>query len=124
MAKKKVVYKIVQSEHRNSFSVVEFNRYCKHYYPNTIVKAVKGTLGVMCFETKEDAKGFINSQCVWVEEELDIIDVRPIGKAHYPKSICAQTEEDVLNNFYEGESMITMYPPKGTVCYDSVEVLT
>ncbi len=124
MIKKKVVCKVVHISSRRSFSMSGVNRYCKRYHPNTIVKAVKGTVGIMCFKAKDYAKRFIINQCIWPDSELEIIDVRPIGKANYPKSICVQTAEDALNNFYKDESVITTYPPYGTVCYKSVEVLT
>lgn len=124
MAKKKIVYKVVHSESRNSFGLIRYNRYCMYYPLKAIVKAIKGSVGIMCFETKESAEIFISHQYVWEKEELEIIDVRPIGKANYPKSVSAQTTEGALNNFYEDEAIVTMHPPKGTVCYKSVKVLT
>lgn len=42
---------------------------------------------------REDGKNFINQQGVWPDEELEIIDVRPVGKAYYPKSICYKSVE-------------------------------
>lgn len=123
MAKKKVVYKIIHSNTRRSYSMTEYNRYCIIYHVNTIVKAIKGSVGIMCFETKEYAEKFVKIQYIWPSGDVDIIDVHPIGKAKYPKTISAQTIEDSLNIFYEDEAILTMSPPEGTVCYNSVEVL-
>ncbi len=125
MTKKKVVCKVIHSESRSSLSMRNPNRYCIHYYPNTIVKSIKGTVGIMCFETKGYAKIFIKYQSIWLDSKLEIIDVRPIGKANYPQIVSVQTAEGALNNFYKHKLPITMHmhPPKGTICYKSVEVL-
>lgn len=124
MTKKKVVYKVIHLDERSSFIVYVGNKYCLHYQLNTIVKAIKETLGIMCFESKGYAEIFVEQQGVHLKRELKIIEVRPIGKASYPTKISHSISGNSLDYFYEDNSLLIMNPPKGTVCYKSVEVLT
>ena len=100
--------------------------YCKMYEKETIVNAVPGTFGIMTFDTFLNASEFLG------EKKGKIIKVRPIGRGKRIKFISAGQYEGAIRRFYEDQFYKNSFPqfssnlspvPKGTICYQSVEVL-
>ena len=92
--------------------------YSLSYKIGETVKANKNTLGIMCFKTLKDAQKFWNGK---------ILRVKTIGRGKNPKAISMPTTEN-LRNFYGKRSHSEWFgiipPPKGTLCYPAVKVLS
>lgn len=156
MTNNKVVYKVVTENDRYSFSYFHWKRfseanvYILEYHKGKTVKAVKGSVGIMCFESKAYAENFVKEQHTSFRKHIQrliVIKVRPIGKVKHPRLISGVLSPVAINDFYERFTRIDEFkpsdkeikdnnnrfgsgrlwitePPKGTVCYNSVEVLT
>lgn len=156
MTNKKVLYKVVTRNDRYSFSYFHWkqpdvaNMYILEYHKGKTVKAIRGTVGIMCFEAEICAQDFMTDQHRSFSlhiQRLMIIKVRPIGKAKYPRQISGVLSPVAISDFYKRFKKINEFkpsdeeiednnirlgsdrlwiagPPKGTVCYNSVEVLT
>ena len=95
----------------------KFIQYFPRYLKNTTVYAVKGTVGILTFNSKIDAKCFISCNN---RANLIIIKVKGIGEPYdvkYLNAGCGSTPEDILNDFG------SMVPPRGTIAFESVKVL-
>lgn len=156
MTNNRVVYKVVTENDRYSFSYFHWkierkvNMYILEYHKGKIVKAVKGTVGIMCFENEEYAKAFVREQHDSFRQKIErliVIEVRPIGKVKHPRQISGVLSPIAIHDFYKKFKTINKSrpsdreikdnnntfgsarlwisaPPQGTVCYNSVEVLT
>ncbi len=153
MENNEVVHKVVTENDRYSFSYfhqTEVNTYILEYHKGKIVKAIKGTVGIMCFEKEMYAKAFIRDQHSCFRQHIQrliIIKVRPIGKVKYARQVSGVLSPDAIDDFYKRFKTINIFrpsdkeikdnynrfgsarlwisePPQGTVCYDEVEVLT
>ena len=85
------------------------------YLKGTTVKAIPGTLGIMVFDTYENAD-------VFATYKHHIVKVKPIGRGKKRPSICTWTGTIDLNYFYEDKNK-GIHSPPGTICYPAVEVL-
>lgn len=130
-------------------SIFAGGKYKKFYYHGTIVHAVPGSLGLACFKTLHEAREA--KKKFWPADR--IIRVKPIGaKGKVPQGMSIwQATDDKVDGFYSflrrmkkgarvrqfvsdtqhlqatlsnGETMTLLIPPKGTICYQAVEVLT
>ena len=113
-------YKIVRSN-RRSYIVSEQSKHSLVYTKGTIVKENKKGLGIMCFETREQASKFITCG-----ESYKIIKVRPIGRGRKVKKVAYVFKNVMLEKCILGffnKSIPPRTSPFGTICYDSVEVL-
>jgi hypothetical protein len=154
MPNNRVVYKVVTRNDRYSFSYFhwkrpdETNMYIFEYHKGKIVKAIKGTVGIMCFKEKIFAKHFMISQhrsFSYYLQYLMVIEVRPIGRVKHPRQISGVLTPVAITDFYKRFKKVNKFrpsdeeirdnsnrldrlwisnPPQGTVCYDEVEVLT
>ncbi len=111
----------VVSQNRESCMVGWCRKYCLKYKRGTVVKGVKGTLGVMVFKSEKQAEGFLgpyNGQTV--------IKVNGIGRGKVPAVLSSIIDITTIDHFYKHPEDITMHRnvPDGTICYKSVEVLT
>lgn len=118
-----IAYKVVRQD-RSSISV-SAEEYCLRYDKRTLVKAIPGSLGIFCFEKKENAVDFLDYQSIPVKNDSRIIEVEPIGEGRVPYEISLFTSSYSIKRFYnhcqQGFGACT--PPRGTVCYDEVLVL-
>ena len=108
-------------------AIVDSNKFTITYIKGKIVKAIKGTLGIFCFETRKDAEDFIGVEGL----KYRILKVEPIGECTTPKKVVEfklfDTDEGSLNLFYNQNYAflnINHSIPKGTVCCEAVRVLT
>lgn len=121
------VYKVVTQD-RYSCIIPKKNPYCLQYIKDTIVEGIEGTLGIMCFETKEYADSFIKMQYFRRLQGLKIIKVSLIGKITYPEFISKWLYNTEIDKFYKVKyteaDWSVLRPPGGTICCDKVKVLT
>ena len=107
-------YKVV----RNRTSLFTNGKYLLAYLPGNIVTAPEGTLGIMTFKTRRQAEDFS------FKSDAEIIRVRGIGRGKVPAKVCNGTREFALDAFYFGGVIGKSAPPDGTICYQSIEVLS
>ncbi len=113
------VYKIIKMPER--VSLYAEGKYQLKYPVGSIVSAPEGTLGIMCFSTKEHALKFVGRRGLLVG--TTIIEVEGMGGALFPKEIAWLNLEHHIDKFYKLKKA-TAKPPPGTVCFQKVEVLS
>ena len=89
------------------------------YFRGKVVRGAPGTLGIMCFPTKAYAERF--KRHMRCEDKVKIIKVRGIGK---PRKVNLVVR--ACGNYpwrLTGDSGVIANAPKGTVAYETVEVL-
>jgi hypothetical protein len=148
MKNKDFVYKVVNMD-RTSYASEKGSKYSLKYPKDGIVEAIPGSLGLMCFTNKKNARAFINKDFFdggigcFIKmmvykilffnspDNLDyyfpiIIKVKPLSEGSLPMLICNRFNNYRYDEFYEGRrsQFNTCVPPKGTVCYDKIKVLT
>jgi len=141
-------YKIVTQNRRSVFAK---GKYRKTYKKGAVVKApskgavVKApsrTVGLMCFESETAAQRFSNLLRVIPVRVIPgslwshlIIEVEGLGEPKRPYQIAPAGTESCLDEYYKlrkkmGEAVYAVCtctyatPPKDTVCFDAVKVLT
>lgn len=123
-------YKITKSYIGQRTSMYAQGIYCKKYKEGSVVNAVPGTLGIMTFNTYSNALQFVRGRPAG--SRFQIVKVRPIGKGKRIKFVSAGQHEERIRRFYKNQQLIEderLIPegaspaPKGTICYQSVEVL-
>ena len=111
-------WKVLNEYKRSCYARGEFSLI---YEKGTIVNAKAGTLGIMVFKTKTEAKLFKKGRGF---RTFHIIKVNSIGRGKVPSSISHHILETSIRSFYKASSVENSSdPPKGTICYKSVEVL-
>lgn len=138
-------YKVVTKDRQSWGSIMRDMGTFKTTYPRgVVVKAVPGTQGLFCFKTRQAAMDFIN------ENELagtSIIRVKPLTRGKAPKFIIGYENGWDMSQAYKLIKRGLLYSdrvrslsrkraigrggrlgrfwiiPKGTICYDKVEVL-
>jgi len=95
--------------------------YFPRYLKDTIIKEVKGSVGILTFETEDNAKAFINEEISNPGLAL-IIKVEGLGEKKKVKSIntgCGGSPRMITEEF----DHLKAYPPRGTVAFPAVRVL-
>lgn len=97
------------------------------YNKDTIVEAIKGSLGIMVFKTRWQAERFAETQYLDdnpMRESFMVVRVRTFSRGVVPKKISCRIDAYNIALFYnypyDGYSVD---PPMGTICYDKVEVI-
>lgn len=110
---------------RNRKSLIVEGKYELTYKKGSVVKAMKNTLGIMCFKTEETAIAYMADVGHLHPLGPRIIEVMTKGKGSRPPLMSIFTNDKDLDGFYSiGITISTAAPPKGTVCYQQVKVLT
>lgn len=122
---KVIRYKVVDIRDGRRYScIVDGGPYRLEYPEDTIVTAPKETLGIMTFETREQAEDFMASG-------QRILKVRAIGKGKRPNRLIHYFAMTTMTKLlYKFELSYARHvsngstiPPLGTICYPAVEVL-
>jgi len=131
----KIRYKVVVDVIRLS-AIVNIKRYQLRYFKDTVVEAPAGTLGIMVFRRRYQAKQFILRLPRILR--LIIIRVEPLGRGTTPQYIARRgsTYSDELDIFYKTKYVNKKFigdfgyhypnvnfPVEGTLCYDYVRVI-
>jgi hypothetical protein len=118
---KTIRFKVVKASSRYSCMVHGSTKYALKYEPGTDVYAIEGTLGVMCFDTYENAMKLIH-QHYYFGRNCMVIKVQPMGRGYRPKEVGSPTR---LDDYYKKIDWYrSLIPPAGTICYPGVHVLT
>ena len=118
-----IVYKVVR-KNRTSAIVGRLKDYSIKYPVGKIVSGKKGTFGIFCFETFNQAFSFHYDNI----DKCMILKVRPIGKKIEVSDIGHWHRSESITNFYKKQKNKKMFisrykAPSGTVCYQKVKVL-
>ncbi len=115
-------YKVVWKDDRSSLAITS-RKYERYYLSGEVVEAEAGSLGVMCFETLQQAQDFAGHAvgANW-EECCEIITVKPIGSGLKPPYVSRLVFEDELDAFYKGKGRVSK-SPQGTICFRGVKVI-
>jgi len=111
-----LAYKVVQPGSRAS--CVAEGIYKKIYSPGSVVTAQEGTLGIFCFETSLEA-------WEWVQSGLNrwmVIEVNGLGHPTTPTKILVHEFIWATDIRDYSSCLVKTYIPKGTICFESVEV--
>jgi len=107
-----VIYKSIRAK----------GRYCRIYEVGKIIRAEKGSLGLMIFKEIEEAIKF--TKCTYYQLSR-ILEVKPIGKISVPKRVSNSGSEWWINYFneYPWKKDLHVSPPPGTICVPSLKVI-
>jgi len=120
---RRVKFKVVKVDYEgNRWSVYAKGKYCIMYSKNTIVRAIKGTLGVAVFETRYQAEMFMR-EFFFSASNKKVIRVVPVGRGNNVAELSQFITSDSLDCFYERKNVDTTKPPSGTMFYPAVEVI-
>ena len=136
-----ILWKVVTLDR---YSAITYNTpLTLHYSRGKIVTGIQGTLGVMCFEKREQAEDFVS----FMSEKHQVmiyyyilLQVKPLGTGIRPRFVYKSiydairylkdgTYRDRLENpkaYWDPLSKIHFIrkAPAGTICYPAVKVLT
>jgi len=116
-----VLYKIVTPTRR---SFIAGGKYSLYYPVGKYVEAVRGTLGIMCFNSERHAKMFSGDD---IKHYL-MIKLEPLSEVFISVKIQLGANESDLDHFYakscEHQYFSGYHPPSGTVTCMRVRVLT
>jgi NTP pyrophosphatase (non-canonical NTP hydrolase) len=101
--KPKIYYKATDLD-RYSLTMLPENKYRLHYPKNAIVKARRGTVGIMMFKKYADAREF----CQSFNSQVRILRVEPLGRKKKINEIAITSAEPTLDDFYNNRPCHTM----------------
>ncbi len=121
-------YKVVTLERKSMISLnTDIGKYLRTYEKGKKVKAVRGSLGIMTFKQRQQAEKFIDGpfRC-----KFRVLRVKTTIRGKRPKFISRfwrlsrSDQLAALRRCYRLKfTQQTESPPKGTLCYSSVEVI-
>ena len=139
-----IVYKVVEKKTRNcsniamckqsevlyftGYTIRELlsNKKTKEFFPiykkGKTIKAVKGSIGIMCFETIEAAKTF-KKDAFKFPSAMTIIQVEGLGKPRKRLKIICSCGCNPTHLFDPQKEQLKADPPAGTITFNSVKVL-
>lgn len=113
-------------------SCIAKGKYKREYNKGRIVIAELGTLGLLCFLTKNRAYKWMEIELVYnLEGLLGIKEVRPFGFGKRPKEVCSipnfaiERSDERIDVFYKDtlNRIAHSEPPSQTVGYKRIKVL-
>ena len=115
-----IKYKVVYKGSR--LSIAARGEYRVVYNKGTTVKSPPNTLGIMVFKMRRQAEIFRTLHLI--PSYYMILRVKTFRRGVVPKKIGLLITETALDLFYKNsKDMSSMKPPRGTICYDEVEVI-
>lgn len=114
-----MLYKVVDKKYK---SPMAFGKYRLSYNIGSIVTAVPNTLGIMLFDELIDVDRFITNFEGSLFDCCRILTVEAKGKITIPEKVGLCVDERSINFFYEN-LYISVSPPTGTVCCQSIKIL-
>lgn len=113
-------YKVVLVDRGSTFAQ---GKYRLEYIKGKIVKAIKGTLGIMVFKRRREAEHYKRKYLDYGKTGI-ILRVETLSRGKTVWSLCHLFSSIELDLFYSGHHNPYAYPsPPGTMCYDKVKVL-
>ena len=91
--------------------------YSLEYEKGKLVTAIEGSVGVLTFTSRRDARRFANYYQI-------ILRVQPVGKGRTIRNLCGLYEVgEKIEEWYRDGMPPGMAAPDGTMAYPAVEVL-
>ena len=113
-------YKVVLEDRSSTFAQ---GKYRLEYIKDGIVKAVRGTLGIMVFKRRHQAEHYKRKYLDYSMTGI-ILRVKPLSRGKTVRLASSLFRDVDLDLFYSGNHYPYTYPaPPGTICYDKVKVL-
>jgi len=101
----------------------KYPQYFPRYLKGSTIYAADGSVGIMCFESKEAAEKFIESQR-FIKISAKIIKVEGIGSKLRPKAIIQWHGAVPMDLIKKGSlDLVVVPPPVGTIAFMAVRVL-
>jgi len=117
-----IAYKII---YKNE-SLFTTGKYCLEYEKGKITKALPKTLGIMCFDTLNRARNYLDRMCIPTDYVYKIYKVEGYNKNNSVVSQSVYVTEWELDDFYnhkfnpyEEARPLEM----GAICFESVRLL-
>ena len=115
-----VRFKVVLEDRGSTFAQ---GKYRLKYIKDEIVKAVKGTFGIMVFKRRHQAEYYKRMYLSYSTTGI-ILRVEPLSRGKTVRLVSSLFRDVDLDLFYSGDYSPYAYPPAaGTICYDKVKVL-
>lgn len=99
----------------------EHPEFFPHYFRGKIIKAVPGSLGIMCFSRRDYAEQFMKSLCLG--EMAIIVRVKPLGIGRSIDTVIPVCASCPWNLEFQSSNYFAAPSPKGTVGFEAVKVL-
>lgn len=120
-----MAYKVVLKKNRRS--ILARGIYSLRYLQGETIEAPEGSLGIMCFENIIAARQFMTTKRMLIEVEgLDELECPPFVCVN-PKKYYSRLKLFYEKKKYESPNIFgntLIKPPRGTVCYRRVRVLS
>jgi len=113
-----IVYKLVDDK-RGSLFVP--SPYRLEYHKDTIVTAIEGTVGIMCFDSHDSLVLFLAGSMI--RPFYRAITVETLAEVKKDLRICNIMLPTSLEDFYSIKFPFGIMPPMGTIFCDKVKVL-
>lgn len=113
-------WKIITNNRNSIFTEGELSR---KYLKDSVVSADPRTMGLMTFETEENARHFHQALSFPKSRHSFITKVQGIGRGKRPKQVSLHQWTKYLLNWYLAKESFGCLPPPGTICYKKVKVL-
>jgi len=115
---RKIYFKVVRPD--STSICAEGSTYALEYKKGSVVKAPLWSLGIFCFDTRNNAKNFL----IFTRRQGKIKRVVALNedKLKTPALICTHISADCLDMFYRRPQSVKN-PPTGTVCLKTVKVI-
>ena len=121
-------YKVVDGA-GGSCAVHPRSSFYREYKKGTVVKAPKGSLGIMLFQDKKSAMSFLSISQSYDSAKRMVKRVIPTGEPVFPKEVVWAICDSNLERFTKymagkpDVNLVRIKPPKGTICYPEVLVV-
>jgi hypothetical protein len=115
-------WKVVDKK-RRSYIISPLSKHSLEYIKGSIVEEKIKGLGIMCFETEEQAKEFGKNNS---PGRRKILKVRVIGRGKKVEFVARLWKGSMLEKYLSSFNSNADHrlAPEGTICYKKVEVLT
>jgi hypothetical protein len=100
-----------------------FKRFFPKYEKGKIVKAIRGSQGIFCFQTKTDAQKFRHTCSENFQKITTIIKVEGIGEPNYFPKIIKECGAWLSNLLSYKTTQAMIEAPMGSISFKSVRVL-
>lgn len=122
-------YKITN---RNRTSIFASGKYLRTYSKGRMIKAKRGTLGILTFHRRKDAEVFIRDLAL---KDFLVLRVKPFERGRKVNTLCSYQSWWALDRYYKGKSIFGLRSlssatkveelpaPIGTLAYPRVKVI-
>lgn len=111
---------------KRNINYLQVQEYFPRYRKGTRIEAVPGSVGILCFDSREDARRFIEGY--WsqdlIRSPVKIVKVKGFSKITTPFRLASGCSDlGQMRKLRRKEAVLNMNPPSGTIAFKAVEVL-